>query len=1052
MVVKRGHLLSLSALVLLPLLLALFSGNIVKAAAIEPEQCYLDNLDWRNPDPRYAKRIHCWQLILAKKTPEEQAQFLWKYLGIGGADKEDQFKSICASKLSAKEQACIKEDYCRLIHRDDLDISAIWTNNLPRPDQLDPEEAFFIGLKQGSTFFAFRFINSKIYVIHMDCIRAQRFTTKITTAICASLEHTKNNDDDKRIAYWDKQWDNEARDKSNQVKDILTNVSLACIRAGVCKPPVKDGDKIDCSKAVDMLKKNQPLRNPTTGDASGDARTPIKIDVDFDPDTNTKEDPLDKSCKQHAGIFAFMVCPGLNLLASMVDSITGLISDNIKWTILAQTDGSSSPSAVIQAVWQNILNIANIILAIAFMVMLYNYALNSQNTIKAYNTKSMLSRLIVVAIAMNLSFYACAALADISNLMGSGIFDLIMKQIKNPGAGPFSADGIAIGIGTIVGIVVLIIVAVLNFGIFIMIALMILIMITLRQVALVTLVIISPIAIACHLLPNTERWYQKWFNTYVQLLIIYPFFTAAWAGAHLVAYVMEPISGGWGFVIEPLCAVAPLAAILPIFKMSSGLMGKMASGLKRSASEHGLTDYAKNHDQNRRTLAKNIVQTKSINLQNKLGSRSILGRGIGAVIGSLNGTHFAAITKRSQDETDDLANKAVKDINKAKQDAEDNRADDRRKKKVKKENENTNAEATASDISLDIDDAQAAHIASVLGLPNLPFTINDKGQRVYHINGLMLIKYKAMTGTDQYGKNLSQTEYQSVLDYAQTNNILNHKELMETIYNVQTKGDTLVRKHFIDSYTKYDDSENYTSYANYVADNKTHIFMDKDTKKAFIEQTGTFSKDKIRSVTDVENAIRESRQTFTKKLDVATYDEIDIPVKTELLDNSVQDGDIASVNNIKNVNHKFIANYQVYSMITQPRILAEKARKAATDTSTTGKRTFGRRPFGNTTNTGNTSFGNTTGTGNTSFGRKPFSNTTSTSNTSFGNSTSNTANTNNTKKAGTDNKKSFSSVIGKTAIQTPHYSSTMTLLHAKNIEASINAWRKGKWDTKFKTW
>ncbi len=1017
MVVKRGHLLSLSALVLLPLLFAFFNSAIVKA--IEPEKCYLDGLNWKNISKDNARKIDCKSLIEkgASESRLKEIESDW-----GSQSKNDRIEQLCIGKLAKNEQECVNEGYCKL-------------------KDLDP-------WKFGKWLF-----NESNHDYRLYCVRAYRSTTTVTTEICAALEDTKDVDWDNRLAYWDYHNDPEGKDNSGQPQARrLTPVAKACVKAGACTIPA-NGGLIDCSKAVTMKKNNQPLQNPDGGNtAGGDAKTPVKFNFETDPDTNTEESQMDKSCKQHAGIFAFMVCPGLNLLASMVDSITGLISDNIKWTILAQTTGSPSPSAVIQAVWQNILNIANIILAIAFMVMLYSYALNSQNTIKAYNAKSMLSRLIVVAIAMNLSFYACAALADISNLMGSGIFDLIMKQIKNPGAGPFSADGIAIGLGTIVGIVVLIIVAVLNFGIFIMIALMILIMITLRQVALVALVIISPIAIACHLLPNTERWYQKWFNTYVQLLIIYPFFTAAWAGAHLVAYVMEPISGGWGFVIEPLCAVAPLAAILPIFKMSSGLMGKMASGLKRSASEHGLTDYAKNHDQNRRTLAKNIVQTKSINLQHKLGSGNIIGRGMGAVIGSLNGTHFAAINKRSQDETDDLANKAVKDINKAKQDAEDNRADDRRKKRVKKESENTNAEATASDISLDIDDAQAAHIASVLGLPNLPFTINDKGQRVYHINGLMLIKYKAMTGTNQYGKNLSQTEYQSVLDYAQTNNILNHKELMETIYNVQTKGDTLVRKHFIDSYTKYDDSENYTSYANYVADNKTHIFMDKDTKKAFIEQTGTFSKDKIRSVTDVENAIRESRQTFTKKLDVATYDEIDIPVKTELLANSVQDGDIASVNNIKNVNHKFIANYQVYSMITQPRILAEKARKAATDTSTTGKRTFGRRPFGNTTNTGNTSFGNTTGTGNTSFGRKPFSNTTSTSNTSFGNSTSNTANTNNTKKAGTDNKKSFSSVIGKTAIQTPHYSSTMTLLHAKNIEASINAWRKGKWDTKFKTW
>lgn len=286
------------------------------------------------------------------------------------------------------------------------------------------------------------------------------------------------------------------------------------------------------------------------------------------PPASTSDDSEDP-CEAGFLGFGWLFCPGANLIDSFLNGFLNWIDSQLNWTMLAEND------TVIRERWQNFLNIANIAFAIAFLVMIYSMA--TSTGLSNYDIKKMLPRLIVVAIAVNLSFYICAAIVDIFNIIGNGIFGII-----NPDGDTWSVsvgtDGF-VGFGTTI---VAIIGVVFIFGISAVVALAIIfICLCVREIALIALVVISPVAFVCYLLPNTQKWFQRWADYFIQLLVIYPMFMAVWGAAKWVASLKgsaPPSKDAMpGFVVSLTCMIAPAIAIVPLFKMSGGIMGMAAS-------------------------------------------------------------------------------------------------------------------------------------------------------------------------------------------------------------------------------------------------------------------------------------------------------------------------------------------------------------------------------------------------------------------------------------------------------------------------------------------
>lgn len=670
---------------------------------------------------------------------------------------------------------------------------------------------------------------------------------------CCDNDDMKCNEAKKRVE----------RDKDPKVKkinDLKSHaVELICSRY--------TGKKLDeCSDAIakkaddcaNQLAKNMPIQNISDTDVyncitkDNKLKTKFSLPNTINPDTSIgaldAEDNSDqKKCSDNAGFFGFFWCPGINMLTEVFDTITGMITGGLKWTILVDTRASSEhvnkdPHHIIYNTWSSVLSVANIVMIIGFIAILYSYALNSNNVAKAYSVKTLMSRLIIVAIATNFSFYICAALADLSNIAGVGIYDLIRDTIPGNGDGPFSISGLGTAISVVVGATILIVLAYMSLHLVILSLIIILALITLRQIALLMLVIVSPLAFACYLFPNTAKWFTKWWNYYIQLLIVFPLFTAVWASSRLVASVLE-LTHQSNLITTVLSAVTPLLAIIPIFKMSGGLMSKMTNGLQKRASKW------EGRDNLRRKRVANFAKRNSMALQNKLGSVQLGDHGMGCIlsgaahlagggIGLVGGTLAAAANARASDNLDELSGQAVKDINKEYEEKQQKKADEKIEEFAKKNHS--------------ISDEMASTIEQTIGNNPVKYTQNKTGERSNPIiTGAIAIKYMAMTGRGVDGKLLDQNTYRAALKYADEHIVMSNDEFNIAVYNVQQNGDKDTRSDFIKRHTDPDKSNH-------------SIFMSKPGQNDFINQTGTFSKNRFESDDELANiAAQEHTQKGT---------------------------------------------------------------------------------------------------------------------------------------------------------------------------------------------
>ena len=282
-------------------------------------------------------------------------------------------------------------------------------------------------------------------------------------------------------------------------------------------------------------------------------------------------------CAAELNGFGSIICSGQNLFATMTDILYGIISKILE----GQTEITKSDP--VRTHWGNFLNIANIILIIAFLVVIYSTA-TSTGGLSNYDVKKLLPRIIIFAIAINLSFYICMALVDLSTILGKGAFGLLMggsagapPQLINSAkktAGDIAIAGVAL-------VAVAAVLVILVGAPIIMALLAIVFALVVRGIALMILVIVSPIAIALYLFNNQglSKGFSMWLNNYIKLLLVYPLFMLVWGGTRVVSGLVakgdqDGIDALFVLLVEAICLITPALSIMPLFKMSGDIMGK----------------------------------------------------------------------------------------------------------------------------------------------------------------------------------------------------------------------------------------------------------------------------------------------------------------------------------------------------------------------------------------------------------------------------------------------------------------------------------------------
>ncbi|MCL2095204.1 hypothetical protein FWH13_03760, partial [Candidatus Saccharibacteria bacterium] len=277
------------------------------------------------------------------------------------------------------------------------------------------------------------------------------------------------------------------------------------------------------------------------------------------------------------GRFGWAICG----LVETANRLLGQIYESVLDQMLRVPAALLTTDSGTYGAWRTFRDIANIVFIILFLFVIFSQV--SGIGISNYGIKKVLPKLLVAAVLINLSFFITQAAVDISNIIGhqgnallKGIAETIPVVDAGGGSDPggfftgfveiigpligvtlvgfafMTASG---GLGGVAAIFIMMIVSGLISVAFLFVVLIF------RQVAVVLLVVLSPVAFAAMLLPNTEKMFSSWWRAFKAMLVVYPVAGLLMGGGVLAGRVIA-LSGGGSTLFG---VIAAAATILPFF-------------------------------------------------------------------------------------------------------------------------------------------------------------------------------------------------------------------------------------------------------------------------------------------------------------------------------------------------------------------------------------------------------------------------------------------------------------------------------------------------------
>ena len=338
------------------------------------------------------------------------------------------------------------------------------------------------------------------------------------------------------------------------------------------------------------------------------------LTISIDPPS---ENSTSTSCDVQG--IGWFICPVSNWLADGIDFMYSALQQFLKTKPLETTNQNSG----IYLAWVIMRNISNVAFIVAFLVIIYSQL--TSVGISNYGVKKMLPRLVIAAVLVNLSFTICAILLDLSNIAGYAFQDAFMgikNTISTVGENTstwtwsevistaLSNGALAVGAGYAVSLALttellpMLVPAATLAGLTL---LFILLIMAARQALIIILIIVSPLAFVCYLLPGTEKWFKKWRDSFLTMLVFFPAFSVVFGGAQLAGIlIIQNASGPNGaimHVLGMLVQIIPLAITPLIMKFSGGVLGKFAGFV--NDKNKGWYDRTKNWSKGRREIIRN---------------------------------------------------------------------------------------------------------------------------------------------------------------------------------------------------------------------------------------------------------------------------------------------------------------------------------------------------------------------------------------------------------------------------------------------------------------
>lgn len=355
-----------------------------------------------------------------------------------------------------------------------------------------------------------------------------------------------------------------------------------------------------------------------------------KISIANTPEADGDDDG--DNCKVNVGWF---VCPATQLIADRMDGVLDIIKSFLIVHTLQTDTTKNNP---IYEIWQKVRDVSNVCFVLVFLLIIYAQITNQG--LSNYGIKSMLPRLIIGAILVNVSYWISGALVDTSNVLGSSIqqfFTDVRHGLSSHGRlgdelSWTGVTGVVLAGGGVLGKVV-----VANGGIgpsltllttmlvgAIVAAIVAMVVLAMRQALITLCIIVAPLAFVAYVLPSTNKYFDKWKDLFATMLLMFPLISFIFGAAQLAGYAIIANAGDsiTQIIIGLAVQVAPIAITPLIIKLSGNLLGKLA-GIVNNPNR-GIIDRTRNWAQERAAYqaAKNRAGKSLINTDRGIFRRS----------------------------------------------------------------------------------------------------------------------------------------------------------------------------------------------------------------------------------------------------------------------------------------------------------------------------------------------------------------------------------------------------------------------------------------------
>ena len=375
----------------------------------------------------------------------------------------------------------------------------------------------------------------------------------------------------------------------------------------------------------------------------------------------------------------WIVCPILRSAAKAGDYAFTFISHNF----LGIEVSLFKPNSGTAQAWSSMRNIANVLFVVAFLVVIYS--LITGKGVGNYNIKRMLPRFIIGAIMVNISYYICQVLIDISNVAGSSINSLFAGVTRSigPSGMPLARDIGSYNATVLIDITASVLgkvgvawvlfapLAAIVLAIAIVCSIIIVVLL-IRKTLVVALVLLSPIAFVAYLLPNTEHYFSKWLRVFLQTLLLFPIVAVLLGTGQVVSATIIKAGADGGYKVRDdeytprgelrrtsatLRLVAAGAAVLPlagtwyVFKLALAGVDAASLRIRQGArrSGHHKEESAKRREQAAMDLNKKSMMLKGINRLQQISAVQDGDAGA-TLMGRLGGSHRGRKKQKSAEQ------------------------------------------------------------------------------------------------------------------------------------------------------------------------------------------------------------------------------------------------------------------------------------------------------------------------------------------------------------------------------------------------------------------